>query len=301
MRALVISLIIFVIILLIGIFGWTQGWFKGIFKSAAKAGSGSGSVSGTGSGTNTPTQCLKTDTFPVTAVGKTGQGSCPAPQTGTVTAMCQADGTFGPTDTSGCVTPNTISAGGYCVNNGVNVWDEWQSTTGRAKCNTTNNMWTVECPAGTVKTSLFTMSNTGRGGEGAVCSPKVQDATACLGGKPGIWDEQALPPSGKAACDKTANVYVGGCPAGTEKHTLFKMTYGGYGGEAALCDAGTAAGGVCLYGVPNRWDGITETYGNASCDKTTNIYSVTCPPGTTKIPIYNMTNSNRGGEGAICV
>ena len=289
MDAGIISLIIFVVLLLVGIVGWTLGWFKGLFGSGTS-----------GTGTAKPTQCISNSTFGTTAVGAKGTGKCASPQIGTVTALCQADGTFGPTDASGCITPNTISAGGYCVNNGVNVWDAWQSTAGGAKCNTTENMWKVECPAGTVKTSLFTMSNTGRGGEGAVCSPRTQDAASCLGGKPGIWDQNAPAPSGNATCDKTAGVYVGGCPAGVDKHTLFKMTYGAYGGEAALCGSSTA-GGVCLNAVGNRWDAQTDTYGGATCDKTTEIYSLTCPSGTTKIPIYKMTNNNRGGEGAVCI
>ncbi len=49
-----------------------------------------------------PTSCTATTTFPSVAVGATGSAACPTGYTGTQTSACNADGTFGAANTSGC-------------------------------------------------------------------------------------------------------------------------------------------------------------------------------------------------------
>lgn len=63
---------------------------------------------------------------------------------------------------------------------------------------------------------------------------------------------------------------------------------------------GVVAGGTCLTGLVNYWDGRTYTYGGATCSgAASNVLN--CPVGTTKWIIMKITNSGTGGEGGICI
>ena len=63
---------------------------------------------------------------------------------------------------------------------------------------------------------------------------------------------------------------------------------------------GVVAGGTCLTGKVDFWDGYTYTYGGATCSGAT-INELNCPTGTTKWITMKMTNAGTGGEGGICI
>lgn len=88
--------------------------------------------------------------------------------------------------------------------------------------------------------------------------------------------------------------------------TSGNVNFNGNYSQGGMVFKGIAAGGTCLGGIIGLWDPQTTSFGGATCTGQA-VYdaapprTLTCPPNTTKLILFAMTNSNRGGEGGICL
>jgi len=94
--------------------------------------------------------------------------------------------------------------------------------------------------------------------------------------------------------DQTGNVGIGTTEPGA------KLDVNGDIAKQGTIIYGVVAGGTCLTGKVDFWDGYTYTYGGATCSGAS-INELNCPTGTTKWITMKMTNAGTGGEGGICI
>ncbi|MFA6268300.1 MAG: hypothetical protein WCW13_00545 [archaeon] len=248
---------------------------------------------------------------------------------------------FGASGTRTASSPSIVASGG-CMSGVVNLWGHENFSNGGTFCLGDTTFHTsfnplpsattlVSCPSGTTKMSMFKISNSFYGGEGAICvqpsGSAIVASGVCMSGAVNLWDNQ-IALTGGASCIGDTTFHQSfdpipgasptvSCPAGTTKLIVSKVTNSFYGGEGAICVSGgnsdIVATGVCMSGMAGMWDAENIITGGAYCAGDISFHAststpnpeglakVTCPTGTIKKVVYELQNNFYGGEGAICV